>query len=76
MNKKQMYFRGEIMKYAEYRVYCNRENREHPLCKFWLDESGNVDEDNLPSKGEIARLLQALRIYEAHVEFTGKVENE
>jgi hypothetical protein len=64
------------MEYMEYRAYCTKQGQEFTLCKFWIDENGDVDEDNLPSKKPLAELLQALRIYEVHVEFTGRVEDE
>lgn len=65
------------MEFMEYRAYCHKHGeREFTLCKFWVDENGNIDEDNLPSSKGIAALLQALRLYEVHVEFTGRVEDE
>lgn len=65
----------------EYRVYYSHlnkeiEDEEIEVCKFWIDESGDVDEDNLPSKKEISRLLQTLRLRDVCVEFTGKVEDD
>ena len=64
------------MEYMEYRAYCTKQGQEFTLCKFWIDKNGDVDEDNLPSKGATAELLQSLRIYEVHVEFTGRVEDD
>ena len=65
------------MEYMEYRAYCQKqEEREVTLCKFWIDGSGEVDRDNLPSPRDISALLQALRLYEVHIEFTGRVEDE
>ena len=60
----------------EYRAYCNKQGKEINLCKFWIDENGEVDQENLPNKASTAELLQALRLYQVHVEFTGKVDDD
>lgn len=64
------------MEFMEYRAYCTKQGQDTTLCTFWIDDEGNIDEDNLPSKKPLAELLQALRLYEVHVEFTGRVEDE
>jgi len=62
--------------YMEYRAYCSKQGEEFTLCKFWIDENGEVDTHNLPNRGDTAKLLQALRLYDVQVEFTGRVEDE
>jgi hypothetical protein len=62
--------------FMEYRAYCNKQGQDTTLCKFWIAENGEIDTHNLPNSGGIARLLQALRLYEVHTEFTGRVEDE
>lgn len=64
------------MEFMEYRAYCYKQGQEFTLCKFWIDEDGEVDQDNLPSKVATAELLQAMRVYEIQIEFTGKVEDD
>jgi hypothetical protein len=62
--------------YMEYRAYCSKQGEEFTLCKFWIDDQGEIDTHNLPSQGDIAQLLQALRLYDVQVDFTGRVEDE
>lgn len=64
------------MEFMQYRVYYTHLNEEKEICKFWIDESGDVDEDNLPGKKEISHLLQTLRLRDVHVEFTGRIEDD
>jgi len=64
------------MEYMQYRAYYTKQDKEFTLCKFWIDEEGEIDMDNFPSNQSMANLLQALRIYDVHVEFTGRVEDE
>lgn len=64
------------MEFMEYRAYCTKQGQELTLCKFWIREDGEIDVDNLPSKYDIAELLQALRLYDIHSEFTGKVDDD
>jgi len=64
------------MEFLQYRAYCVKQGQELTLCKFWVREDGEIDSENLPSKYDIAELLQALRLYDVHAEFTGKVEDE
>ena len=64
------------MEYIEHRAYCHKQGQEFTLCKFWIGDNGEIDQDNLPSSKGIAELLQALRLYEVHIEFTGRVEND
>ena len=64
------------MEFIQYRVYYSHLNKEVEVCRFWIDENGEIDSDNLPSNGAIARLLQAIRLHEIHVEFTGRIEDE
>jgi len=66
----------DMEEFMEYRAYCNKQGQEFTLCKFWIDEEGEVDTDNMPSKRAMASLLQALRLYDVQVEFTGRVEDE
>lgn len=60
----------------QYVAYYTHLNKEIEICKFWIDETGDVDEDNLPSKKEISHLLQALRIHEVYIDFTGRIEDD
>lgn len=64
------------MEFMEYRAYYNKQGQEFTLCKFWIGDDGEIDRDNLPSSAGIADLLQALRSYEVHLEFTGRVEDD
>ena len=64
------------MEHMEYRAYYTLLKDEFELCKFWVTEEGDVDADNLPNKIDTARLLQALRLHDVQVEFTGKVDDD
>lgn len=64
------------MRFMEYRAYCVKQKQEVDLCRFWINEKGEVDTQNLPDSGDIGQLLQSLRLYEVHVEFTGRIEDE
>lgn len=64
------------MEFMQYRAYYTHLNKEVELCKFWIDENGDIDSENLPSNGEVARLLQAIRLHDIYTEFTGRIENE
>ena len=64
------------MEYMGYRAFCTKQGKDITLCTFWIDDNGNIDEENLPSKKPIVELLQALRLYDVSVEFTGMVEDE
>lgn len=65
-----------MMEFMQYRAYYSLLGREVEICKFWIDENGDIDSDNLPSNGEVAKLLQAMRLHEIFTEFTGRVEDE
>lgn len=64
------------MDFMQYRVYCVKQEKEETLCKFWVNDLGEIDQENLPNKASTAELLQALRVYDVHVEFTGKIEDD
>lgn len=66
------------MEYMQYRAYYKNalSNKDEEICKFWIDENGEVDVDNLPPNRDVATLLQRLRLYEIHVEFTGRIEDD
>lgn len=64
------------MEFMQYRAYYTHLGEQIELCKFWINENGDIDSDNLPSNGEVARLLQAIRLHDIHTEFTGRIENE
>lgn len=59
----------EIMEYLQQKVYSG----DQVICTFWIDETGEIDSDNLPSNGEVAELLKQLRIKDVSVEFTGVI---
>lgn len=62
------------MEFLEQRVY--DEKTDKTICKFWIDETGEVDLENLPHPEEIGLLLKTLRLRNVEIEFTGRIENE
>lgn len=46
------------------------------IATFWVDQNGEVDEENLPCKREIALLLKTLKVKNVEIEFTGRIEND
>lgn len=61
------------MEWLEQRMYYVVDKKEIFLCKFWIDETGEVDIENLPTPQEIAILFKQMRLREIHVEFTGVI---
>lgn len=60
----------------EYKASYKSNNEEKEICRFWVDENGDVDIDNLPHGKEIALLLKVLKLKNVEIEFTGRIDRE
>lgn len=49
---------------------------EQVIGTFWVDDNGNIDENNLPSDKEFAQLLKVLMRKDIVIESTGNVVDD
>ena len=51
-------------------------DKDKVICKFWIDEDGDVDPENLPHAKELCQLFRIMRLRNVEIEFTGRIIDE
>jgi hypothetical protein len=56
--------------------YKDLQGNEKMIDTFWVDQFGNIDQDNLPGDREVSELLKVLLNKEVYAEATGKTVSD